>query len=236
MRLPEPRPEGEAGDDPDRATVRGTLAHALLAEVDLAAPPLERHALLAAAASRHGEDPGRPGTRRIVEDVARFLGCPAGERLAEAHREGALRRELPFLVRLDGAPACYLEGAIDALIVNEDAVEILDFKYAGHRPGAEERYRLQLAAYSLAVSRAFPGRRVRAALHFLRPPREVDVTPFPADLSRLAEEAPALARAAARGEGRDRSPSELGRDAERCRAEGCGFVTRCFGAPGPPSA
>ena len=236
MRLPEPRLDGGGGDDPNRATVRGTLAHALLAEVDLAAPPLERRALLAAAASRHGEDPGRPGVRRIVEDVDRFLASAAGERLAAAHREGVLRRELPFLVRLDGAPPCYLEGAIDALMVNEDAVEILDFKYAGHHPGAEERYRLQLAAYSLAVSRAFPGRGVRATLHFLRPPHEVDVTPSPADLARLAEEAPALARAATRGDGRDRSPAELGRDAERCHAEGCGFVVRCFGAPGPRAA
>ncbi len=233
VHLPEPRLDGGGGDDPDRATVRGTLAHGLLAEVDLAAPPLERRALLAAAASRRGEDPGRPGVRRIVEDVDRFLSAPAGERLAAAFRAGALRRELPFLVRLGGAPACYLDGAIDALVVNEEAVEILDFKYAAHHPGAEERYRLQLAAYSLAVSQAFPGRRVSASLHFLRPSFEVDVTPSPDDLARLADEVPALALAAARGDGRDRTPADLGRDAERCHAEGCGFVTRCFGAAGP---
>jgi hypothetical protein len=77
---------------------------------------------------------------------------------------------------------------------------------------------------------------VRAALHFLRPPFEVDVTPSPADMARLAAEAPALALAAARGEGRDRSPAELGRDADRCRAEGCGYVERCFGPPGPSAA
>ena len=84
MRLPEPRLDEGGGDDPDRATVRGTLAHALLSEVDLAAPPLERRALLAAAAARRGEDPDRPGVRRIVEDVDRFLATPAGDRLAEA--------------------------------------------------------------------------------------------------------------------------------------------------------
>ncbi len=236
VRLPEPRIDGGGDDDPDRATARGTLAHALLAEVDLAAPPLERRALLAAAASRRGEDPGRPGVRRILEDVDRFLSAPAGDRLAAAFREGSLRREIPFLLRLEGAPPCYLEGALDALMVNDDAVEILDFKYASHHPGAEERYRVQLAAYSLAASRAFPGRRLRAAIHFLRPPVEVDVTPSPAGLARLASEVPALALAAARGDGRDLSPAELGRDADRCRAEGCGFVARCFGAPGPPPA
>jgi len=236
MRLPEPRLDEHGGDDPDRATVRGTLAHALLSEVDLAAPPLERRALLAAAAARRGEDPDRPRVRRIVEDVDRFLAEPAGDRLAAAYRLGALRRELPFLLRLDGTPPCYLEGAMDALVVDGDEVDVLDFKYARHHPGAEERYRVQLVAYALAATRAFPGRRVRAAIHFLRPAREVDVTPTAADLARLVADAPALALAAARGEGRDHSPAELGRDAERCQAEGCGFVARCFGAPGPQPA
>jgi hypothetical protein len=236
MQIPEPRLHGAGGDDPGRATVRGTLAHALLSEVDLAALPPERRALLAAAASRRGEDPDRPGVRRILEDVDRFLASDSGDRLAAAGREGALRRELPFLLRLEGAPPAYLDGALDALIVKPGSVEILDFKYATHHPGAEERYRVQLAAYALAASRAFPGRPVRAALHFLRPSFEVDVTPSPADMARLAAEAPALALAAARGEGRDRSPAELGRDADRCRAEGCGYVERCFGPPGPSAA
>ncbi len=232
MHLPEPRLDGGGDDAPDRATERGTLAHALLAEVDPAAPPLERRALLAAAAARRGEDPARPAVRRIVEEVDRFLAGPAGDRLSRAARAGRLRRELPFLLRLDGEPACYLDGALDALIVNDEAIEILDYKYARHHPGAEERYRVQLAAYALAVSRAFPGRPVRAALHFLRPHLEVDVTPSPEALGRLAAEAPALALAAARGEGRDLAPADLGRDDVRCRAEGCGFVARCFGPPG----
>jgi hypothetical protein len=77
---------------------------------------------------------------------------------------------------------------------------------------------------------------VRAALHFLRPHVEVDVTPSAEELARLAAEAPALALASARGEGHDLAPADLGRDLARCRAEGCGFVTRCFGPPAPPPA
>jgi ATP-dependent helicase/nuclease subunit A len=64
----------------------------------------------------------------------------------------------------------------------------------------------------------------------------VDVTPSPEELERLASTIPALARAAARGDGHDRSPADLGRDLERCRAEGCGYVERCFGPPRPPGA
>ena len=115
MRIPEPPADGGGGDDPDRATVRGTLAHALLSEVDLAAPPLERRALLAAAASRRGEDPDRPGVRRIVEDVDRFLasrrrrrGLPG--RPGKAPSAGSSRSSCGST----GEPACYLDGALDA--------------------------------------------------------------------------------------------------------------------------
>ena len=237
MRLPEPRPGAEGGDDLERATARGTLAHALLAEVDLAAPPLERRALLAAAASRRGEDLRRPGVREILEEVERYLVSPAGDELARAARAGRLRRELPFLLRLPGEPPCLLDGVVDALDTGDEGaaqpVRVVDYKYARYRPGDEERYRTQLAGYVLAVARAFPGRAIRAELHFLRSLTVVDVTPGEESIAALAMAAPALALGAVRGEGRDRSPAALGRDEARCRAEGCGFTGRCFGAPPP---
>jgi hypothetical protein len=233
MKLPEPRDEAQGGDDPERAVVRGTLAHALLAEIDLLAPPLARGVLLAAAVARRGDDPDRPGTRRILDDVVRFLDSPAGRRLAGWARSGCLRREVPFLLRLPGSPPCYVDGTIDALAATADGVEVLDFKYAPYHPGAEERYRVQLAAYALAASRAFGGRSVKASLHFLRGvPRTVDVTPSEEALQRLAAEIPPLVVGAARGDGRDLSPADVGRDEARCRAEGCGFAPRCFGTPG----
>jgi ATP-dependent exoDNAse (exonuclease V) beta subunit len=255
MRLPEPRPDAggdrRTGDDPDRATFRGTLAHALLAEVDLGAPAgPRRRALLEAAAERRGEDPRRPAVREIVEDVEGYLVSEEGGRLCDAARYGTLWRELPFVIRVDGgraggiapaeagavgAGAVFLDGTIDALVAAPGGVRVVDFKFARHHPGAEERYRFQLAAYSLAATRAFPGRPVRAELHYLRGGgRVVDVTPSPGDLARLAHELPILARAAARGEGRDAPPATLGRNRDRCTAEGCGFVSRCFGdRPGP---
>ena len=234
MQLPEPNVDERGGHHPERATVRGTLAHSLLAEVDLLAPPPSRRALLAAAATRRGDDPNCPGTRRILDDVLRFLDSPAGQRLAAWARDGSLRREVPFLLRLQGSPQCYVDGAIDALAVDAGGVEVLDFKYAPYHPGAEARYRLQLAAYALAASRAFGGRSVRATLHFLRGAvRTVDVTPSGEVLKRLAADIPALVLGASRGDGRDLSPAAVGRDDVLCRAEGCGFVARCFRTPGP---
>jgi hypothetical protein len=234
MQLPEPSVDAHGGDDPVRATVRGTLAHSLLAEVDLLAPPFSRRVLLAAAATRRGGDPNRPGTRRILDDVLQFLDSPSGQRLAERARAGSLRREVPFLLRLPGSPPCYVDGVIDALAVDAGGVEVLDFKYAPYHPGAEERYRVQLAAYALAASRAFGGQSVKATLHFLRGvPRTVDVTPSEEVLQRLAAEIPALVMGASGVAGRDLSPAAVGRDEVLCRAEGCGFVTRCFRTAGP---
>ncbi|HYS79940.1 MAG TPA: UvrD-helicase domain-containing protein [Anaeromyxobacteraceae bacterium] len=237
--LPERGPPGGATqDDPDRASARGTLAHAMLSEVDLAASPLERRPQLQAVALRRGYDPGSPGVRRIQGDVARFLESEPGRRLGRAAQAGQLRREVPFLLRLDGdgAPSCYLVGAIDALVEDRRGIEVIDFKYALARPGAAERYRLQLLAYALAAGRAFPEHHVIARLQFLRGGcAAVDVTPTTAELRRFAREAPRLAALAYTGADLGRTPHELGRDEQRCRGEGCGYVARCF-PPAPRSS
>jgi ATP-dependent helicase/nuclease subunit A len=237
LALPEPRGVSRApADDPARATLRGTLAHAMLSETDLGAPPLERRAQMAAAAARRGHDLASPGARRILAEIARFAESEAGRALAAAAREGRLARELPFLLRLRGergAPDAYLVGAIDALVAERrgSALTVIDYKYAVPRPEAAERYRLQLLAYALAARRAHPRARVRARLQFLRGDlRAVDVTPSAGELERFAREAPSLAWDAYRGAGGALSPADLGRDEARCRAEGCGFVGRCYPA------
>jgi len=229
--LDEPRTGtgGRPDDDPARATSRGTLAHAMLAEADLGAPPLERRAQLEAAVLRRGYDPRSPTVGRIVGEVIRFVESPAGRALAALSPRGGLLREVPFLLRLDAPPgaggaACYLVGAIDALAVDARArvATVIDYKYAVPRAGAAERYRVQLLLYALAAGRAHPGFTVRARLQFLRgDARAVDVTPAPGELERFSVEAPVLAAEAARGGG-DRPPAALGRRSHHrswpCRA------------------
>ncbi len=157
-------------DDPARATARGTLAHAMLSEADLAAPPLERRAQLTAVAARRGYDPQGPGVRRIMGEVIAFADSPGGRSLVRAAREGRLEREVPFLLKLSGeGSAVYLVGALDALVRGpRNELAVVDYKYATPRPESVARYRLQLAAYALAAARAHPGARVKAALQFLR--------------------------------------------------------------------
>ena len=226
-------------DDPERATARGTLAHAMISELDLTAPPLERHAQLSAAAVRRGHDPRSRGVRRILAEVMRFLESAPGQRLARAAHAGTLRREVPFLLRLDGrgAPSCYLVGALDALVEERDELAVIDFKYARARAGAADRYRFQMLAYALAASRARPGRRVTASLQFLRGTcKAVDLTPSEGDLARFAEEVPRLAADASSGADLSRSPGELGRTEARCREEGCGYLEACYPRARPEPA
>jgi hypothetical protein len=203
----------------------------MLAEADLGAPPLERRAQLQAAAARRGYDPQSAGVRRILAEVLRFADGAQGRELAAAAREGRVQREVPFLLRVDGDGATvYLVGAIDALVRDRrgDGLAVVDYKYATPRPGAAERYRLQLLAYALAAGRAYPGARVRTRLQFLRGDgRAEEIAASAADLRRFAREAPLLAREALRGGG-ERPPAALGRDEARCRAEGCGYVARCY--------
>ncbi len=256
LRVPEPHGARGGTDDPSRATARGTLAHAMLAESDLAAPPLERRAQMAAAAARRGYDPSSAGVRPILAEVGRFADTEGGRMLAQAAREGRLSREVPFLLRLAGGslgagggaasrgtspagalPDAYLVGAIDALVAGRrgEGVVVVDYKYAMPRPAGAERYRLQLLAYTLAARRSHPGARVRARLQFLRGDfRAVDVTPSDRELEAFAREAPRLAWGAHRGVAAEAAPEELGRDERRCCDEGCGYVARCFPRPRGP--
>jgi hypothetical protein len=202
----------------------------MLAEVDLAAGPLERRGQIDAAVRRRGYDPRSRGVRAIIGDVTRFLESRAGRALGAAARAGSLRREVPFLLRVTGGgSSAYVVGAADAVIAGDRGVTVIDFKYALARPESRRRYELQLLAYALAARRAYPGRPISARLQFLRGPcASIDVTPRPEALRRFERDAPRLALQASAGEGHRATPAQLGRDEARCRAEGCGFVGRCF--------
>ena len=112
---------------------------------------------------------------------------------------------------------------------------VLDYKYALPRPGSADRYRVQLAAYALAASRASGGAPVEARLQFLRGDfSSLDVTPAPEDLVALARAAPVQARDLSSGGG-DRTPAELGRDEARC-LDGRVWLRRALPPAGPRPA
>jgi ATP-dependent helicase/nuclease subunit A len=73
-----------------------------------------------------------------------------------------------------------LEGQIDRLAILEDDLLILDYKTNRPPPATEgevaQAYIDQLAAYRLALSKLFPGRRLRAALLWTDGPRLMEIS------------------------------------------------------------
>lgn len=98
--------------------------------------------------------------RKIIK---RFRETPLGCIMCEADRKGTLKREQHFMV---GLPACelspeasseelqLLQGIIDAYIVNDEGIILIDYKTDHVENGSRlsERYALQLELYKKALS------------------------------------------------------------------------------------
>jgi ATP-dependent exoDNAse (exonuclease V) beta subunit len=139
----------------------GALVHAILATVELAASEGE----IAAAARAHGRLVGAvdPEVEAAAETANAALAHPLMRRAARCASSGALRREVPVLVRLeDGALA---EGVVDLAFRETDAPTwtVVDFKTDRELAGGRARYEAQLRLYAAAVSRA-TGEPVRGVL------------------------------------------------------------------------
>ncbi len=214
------------------ATERGTLAHRLLELVPLhLGDSAARREALRALLVAEGEDPQAQAA--VVDACAAFLGSPLGQRMARAAGQRLrLHREHPFALHLapepanPPGPALVLRGQLDALLLDDGAATVVDYKHAEKRD--PERYAAQLDAYALAartlLGDAIP---VRTGLVFLRSPGAPFVerpTATEEDLARTRSEllgaAAAVAQGRRTGAWRRVAPS-------RCRQLGCGFLARC---------
>jgi ATP-dependent exoDNAse (exonuclease V) beta subunit len=195
------------------ATEQGTLAHRLL---ELAPWKAGREEL------RHlegGEDP------EVLDAVCAFLDSPLALRMAAApaHR---LHKELPFMLRLESDEAeLLLRGQIDALLLDDGAATVVDYKLSQARD--LERYSAQLDAYALAAHELVQGAvPVRTGIVFLRSRGAPFAERPPAQPARIR--ADLLRAAAAVAEGR-RSGEWPKIDRTRCEQISCGFIHRCHG-------
>jgi RecB family exonuclease len=181
--------------------VRGTLAHALLEQLDFARPQApDADAVRALAAAR-----GEPVSAADVEDlralVAAVASFPLRERLAAARR---VRREAPFAFAADpggtGAGGVVITGYLDVLAEEADgSVLIVDYKshrLEGEDPAAHvaRDYETQRLVYALAGLRhGAPA--VEIAYCFLERPGEPVLARFTqADAPELGERLLGLAR------------------------------------------
>ncbi|MCR4656014.1 MAG: helicase-exonuclease AddAB subunit AddA [Lachnospiraceae bacterium] len=86
-----------------------------------------------------------------VSEIEEFVNSPLALRMSEAGRKGALFRERPFVIELDGK---IIQGIIDAYFIEDGKIVVVDYK-TDRVNGPEElikRYELQLDLYARALS------------------------------------------------------------------------------------
>lgn len=241
-------PTAPPGAPGPSAAARGTLAHAVLEQVDFAAFAERGPGLLRELAEAVGHDPAAPGVAEVLDHVSEFLESPFGRSLAR-RPHARLRREVPFALAVgprgqqpngagpvaDGT-RLLVKGQIDLLLIDSndqgETLTVLDYKLM--RNAAPEAYRFQLLTYAAAARAMHKGARLRAGLVLLgarAEPRIFDVEPAEADaaLARLGDLAAALGRA------RQRAVFD-GQPLATCKALGCGYAVRCHGGSTPPTS
>jgi ATP-dependent helicase/nuclease subunit A len=185
------RPAGPVADGLD-ALMRGTLAHALLEDLDFARPvPPTADAVRAAAALRDAEV-SDADVADLQALVAAFADGPLAARLAAAPD---VRREHGFVVGLGGDIAPLLNGFIDVIAFEaHGGALIVDYKSDVVAPDAdleahvEADYGAQRRIYALAALGA-GAPDVEVAHLFLARPQEPAVAIYDAnDVPRLREE------------------------------------------------
>jgi len=225
--LPEDETAMRPGSDAperDRAAVLGTIAHAVLEQLD-APPPAAADALEATIerlVAVHGAGAALTGAERrtLIRDLMCFVSGP--DYPGRDSGRTALR-ETPFFITLEESGfTLHVRGRIDLLTDDGERLVVSDYKYG--RPGAAD-YRLQMECYALAAAKALPGREVSAEIIYLRERAErraLALAPAADTRAHLLGLGRALAAARASGDYPRRPP-----DASACRALGCGYVGRC---------
>ncbi|HZN93239.1 MAG TPA: UvrD-helicase domain-containing protein [Myxococcales bacterium] len=235
---PEPLLPGRTRS-PNDPRVRGTVAHALLENVDLEAvgDPAALDAQLRRILWELGHEPDTQDSREISAWARGFLATP----FAASLRGGRVRvmREVPFALRLEapgpgpepepGGLEVFLKGQIDLLAIDErGGATVIDYKASERHPEGLGPYAFQLDCYALAARRLVgEGAMLRTGIAFLK---ERDPGPDfrePIAPGALAGTEARLAKAAGELVARSRGMDFRGRDAAYCASIRCGYQYRC---------
>jgi ATP-dependent helicase/nuclease subunit A len=176
------RPSGAGGEAEETkamaaAARRGTVIHALIERLPEVATG-EREAKARRYLEAHLAEADRPEAAGLAARLVALIEKPDLAALFSdaARAEAAIAGEV---VARDGRRLA-VAGAVDRLLVTDDAVLIVDYKTARHVPATvPDRYVLQLALYRSVLTHLWPGRPVGAAILWTETAR----------FDRLAEEA-----------------------------------------------
>jgi ATP-dependent exoDNAse (exonuclease V) beta subunit len=209
LRLPRPEALPEAPDaEPVEAlpaTVRGSIAHALLEGLDFAQPEIPADEAIAALIESYREPVRDAEVADLAALVTGFAGSALRERIAAADR---VRVELPFAFELApdaaGGRSLLVNGIVDVHAAEPDRTLIVDYKsdrLEGRDPAeaVESGYTVQRLVYALATLRAGAARVEVAYLFLERPADPVAAVYEASDLDQLDSQLRDLVAPAAAG-------------------------------------
>jgi ATP-dependent helicase/nuclease subunit A len=205
----------------------GSLAHALLERVDLAAAAQDPEGALRAAAALSP----RPVPKSVLGEVRAVLGSRIGKEMAGLSA-AQVQRERPFVLAIGERPRLVLQGSIDLLCLLPERALVIDYKRGPPGDPTERSvYRAQVEIYALAAM-DFTGGHLPlwGGLWFLgeaqKGPRLWRIEP-----ERLVELRHELESAAGEVAGRPGLEALWGgRAIDHCRATQCPFLARCHGS------
>jgi ATP-dependent exoDNAse (exonuclease V) beta subunit len=173
------------------ATVRGSIAHSLLEEIDFARPVAPTVEEVAALIESHREPVRDLEVADLIDLFTAFAGSPLRRRLAAAD---PVRTELPFAFALapeaSAGRSLLVNGIVDVHAIEPDRTLIVDYKsnrLEDQAPGevVESDYAIQRLVYALAALRSGAAR-VEVAYVFLeRADEPVSATYEASDLEGL---------------------------------------------------
>jgi len=213
LKLPE-LPRGQGILPSAGASAMGTVAHAVLERLQFdAATEGEIRQLVDLLGIPAGLDFGERSM--IVADLARYL--------AKFVNRAPAAREVPFFCHI--GESLFVRGQIDAIVEERDRVIVRDYKYARAADQAW-LYQVQMEAYALAISDAYPQSRVEAEIVFLKDDSvsvSVPLPPGPEIRAHILSLGRAIVGAQTSRDYPKKPPS-----ASVCRELHCGFVERCW--------
>jgi ATP-dependent helicase/nuclease subunit A len=176
LRLPRaeaiPELAAEAAVDALAPTVRGSIAHSLLEEIDFAEPVTPTPEQVAALIESYREPVRAPEVADLVDLFTAFADSALRERIAAAD---PVRTELPFAFslapELAAGRSLLVNGVVDVHAIEPDRTLIVDYKsnrLEGDSPAAivDSDYTIQRLVYALAGLRSGAAR-VEVAYVFL---------------------------------------------------------------------
>ena len=227
----------------DASRRRGEAARAALSMLDLDAWPdlnaTQRRQHLAALLTATGSL-DEVALRETLEVLSDYLEThPLGHQMVEAHREGRLQRQHPFMLRVERPTGgeVIIRGELDAVIHRDDGSLLVLEDLLGPRPErglAPFRFRLRcLALAALSLSPEPSGRWATSMVFLREPSRGLEVLQgTEADLEMFRHALPEQIHRLLASQRAQRWPQDdatgTARTAHRCRAEGCGYLDQCF--------